>query len=135
MSEHYRRAESLAGILAKIDEVSGDLSPDTLAPLDQFHSGGLGATRELARLAKIYPKMLMNDRIEEAFLSPPKSPADCTFARMSLNYSADLKTRVEPCIFGGAPDCSQCGCAISSGLHWLKTVKAGPVQIETLVDW
>lgn len=42
------------------------------------------------------------------------------FSRMSTNYSADLTTRVEPCIFGGTPDCSQCGCAISSGLHWLK---------------
>src|SRR5215469_10482012 len=50
------------------------------------------------------------------------------------NYSADLETRVDPCIFGGAPDCSQCGCAISSSLHWLKTVKVGRlVKIETLV--
>ena len=42
---------------------------------------------------------------------------------MSTNYSADLATRVEPCIFGGNPDCSQCGCAISSGLHWLKDIR------------
>jgi hypothetical protein len=38
---------------------------------------------------------------------------------VSVNYSADLKTRVEPCFFGGNPDCSQCGCAVSAGLHWL----------------
>jgi MPBQ/MSBQ methyltransferase len=55
MSEHYRRAESLENILAKIDALSGDLSPDSLAPLDQFHSGGLAASRELARLAAIKP--------------------------------------------------------------------------------
>ena len=61
MSEHYRRAESLARILTKIDEVSGDLSPDALAPLDQFHSGGLAATRELARLAAIKPGELVLD--------------------------------------------------------------------------
>src|SRR5262249_61444144 len=61
MSEHYRRAESLDRILAKIDEVSGDLSPDALAPVDQFHSGGLAATRELARLAAIKPGELVLD--------------------------------------------------------------------------
>src|SRR4029077_6122861 len=55
MSEHYRRAESLEKILAKIDALSGDLSPDALAPIDQFHSGGLAASRELARLAAIKP--------------------------------------------------------------------------------
>ena len=54
MSEHYRRAEELSKILARIDEVApGDLSPDVLAPLDQFHSGGLAATRDLSRLAAI----------------------------------------------------------------------------------
>jgi SAM-dependent methyltransferase len=56
MSDHYGRAESLPKILARIDEISpGDLSPDILAPLDQFHSGGLPATRELANLAAIKP--------------------------------------------------------------------------------
>jgi SAM-dependent methyltransferase len=56
MSEHYGRAEALPRILARIDEISpGDLSPDILAPLDQFHSGGLPATRELANLAAIKP--------------------------------------------------------------------------------
>ena len=56
------------------------------------------------------------------------------FARLSANYSADLATHVEPCIFGGDPDCSQCGCAISSGLHWIKEVRvARLVKIETLV--
>jgi hypothetical protein len=50
---------------------------------------------------------------------------------MSTNYSADLATRVEPCIFGGNPDCSQCGCAISSGLHWFKDFRlAGFLKIE-----
>jgi hypothetical protein len=54
------------------------------------------------------------------------------FSRMSTNYSADLKTRVEPCIFGGTLDCSQCGCAISSGLHWLKDLHFGPLKIAHL---
>jgi hypothetical protein len=53
---------------------------------------------------------------------------------MSANYSADLSTRVEPCVFGGKPDCSQCGCAISSGLHWIKGINlAGLLEVGHLV--
>src|SRR5690349_11566058 len=74
----------------------------------------------------------MNPGIGQALLEPPKNPQECLFSRMSTNFSADLKTRVEPCIFGGTPDCSQCGCAISSGLHWLKDLHFGPVKIAHL---
>ena len=35
----------------------------------------------------------------------PNEPAD-----------SDFKTRVEPCQFGGDPDCSRCGCIASMGL-------------------
>jgi hypothetical protein len=78
---------------------------------------------------------LFTEDLAKAFLSPPKDPDDCVFARMSANYSADLKSRVEPCVFGGAPDCSQCGCAISSGLHWVRTVKvAGPVKVDHFIQ-
>jgi hypothetical protein len=66
---------------------------------------------------------------------PPATPKECLFARMSTNYSSDLQTLVEPCVFGGTPDCSQCGCAISSGLHWLKAIRvARLMKIETLVN-
>jgi hypothetical protein len=91
--------------------------------------------RELPSLAKRYKKLLFTEDLAKAFLSPPKDPDDCVFARMSANYSADLKSRVEPCVFGGAPDCSQCGCAISSGLHWVRTVKvAGPVKVDHFIQ-
>ena len=36
--------------------------------------------------------------------------------RSTLTVSADLKTRITPCQFGGTPDCSQCGCIASMGL-------------------
>ncbi|HUA15472.1 MAG TPA: hypothetical protein VMG31_09250 [Verrucomicrobiae bacterium] len=53
---------------------------------------------------------------------------------MSTNYSADLRTHVEPCVFGGTPDCSQCGCSISSALHWIRGVKvAGPLKVGHMV--
>jgi len=49
LTEHYRRRAPLDEILAQID----DPSIEGLAPLDQFHSGGIQATRDLAALAKI----------------------------------------------------------------------------------
>ena len=89
---------------------------------------------ELPGLRERYPKLLMSDGIGKAILEPPASPAECLFSRMSANYSADFKSRVEPCIFGGNPDCSQCGCVISSGLHYVQQVKiGGPLKIGHLV--
>jgi hypothetical protein len=36
---------------------------------------------------------------------------------------------------GGAPDCSQCGCAISSGLHWIRTLEiAGSLKIDHFIE-
>jgi MoaA/NifB/PqqE/SkfB family radical SAM enzyme len=81
------------------------------------------AARELLEAKTHHPKLLMSTGLARAIVHPPENPRQCMFARMSTNYSADLKTRVEPCIFGGDPDCAQCGCAISSGLHWIKNVR------------
>jgi MoaA/NifB/PqqE/SkfB family radical SAM enzyme len=90
--------------------------------------------RQLPAIARKFPKLLMNKGIAEAFLHPPKNPDDCLFSKMSTNFSADLETRVEPCVFGGSPDCSQCGCSASSGLHWIRSVKlAGPLRIGHFV--
>lgn len=108
----------------------GERSPEMLTPAERD-----AVADELRRLQPKYPKLLMNAGIAQAIQAPPATPHECMFSRMSTNYSADLRTRVEPCIFGGTPDCSQCGCAISSGLHWLKTVRvARLVQIGTLVN-
>jgi organic radical activating enzyme len=90
--------------------------------------------RELPALASKYPKLLMTEGVAKTFLAPPANPDECLFAKMSANYSADFKSRVEPCIFGGNPDCSQCGCAISSGLHWIRSVKVvGPLKVKHFV--
>jgi organic radical activating enzyme len=90
--------------------------------------------RELPALQPRYPKLLINDGIARAWVNPPENPKDCLFSKMSINYSADLKTRVEPCVFGGTPDCRQCGCGISSALHWIKTIPvAGPLKVDHLV--
>jgi MoaA/NifB/PqqE/SkfB family radical SAM enzyme len=79
--------------------------------------------RELPAIAKRYPKLLFNEALSRAFTRPPKNPDDCVFAKMSANYSADLVSRVEPCVFGGTPDCSQCGCAASIGMHMVRGAK------------
>ncbi len=108
----------------------GEQSPETLTPADRET-----LARELPSLAKRYPKFLFNEGLAKAFLNPPKNPDDCLFAKMSANYSADFETRVEPCVFGGTPDCSQCGCAASSGLHWVRGIKlAGPVKVDHFIS-
>jgi MoaA/NifB/PqqE/SkfB family radical SAM enzyme len=90
--------------------------------------------RELPGLRETYPKLLMSPGIVQALLEPPKSPQECLFSKMSTNVSADMTTRVEPCIFGGTPDCSQCGCVVSSGLHHVQQRKVlGPLRIGHLV--
>jgi MoaA/NifB/PqqE/SkfB family radical SAM enzyme len=94
----------------------------------------------LPTLKQRYPQLILPHGAIEAFASPPKDPRGCTFSRVSVNYSADLKTRVEPCFFGGNPDCSQCGCAVSAGLHWLRErplalgLKAGHL-IDASLAW
>lgn len=62
------------------------------------------------------PKLDMREGMIKEFLSPPVSPDRCIFAKTTLTLSADLETRVEPCQFGGDPDCSRCGCIASMGL-------------------
>jgi organic radical activating enzyme len=107
----------------------GEQSPEMVSPANRET-----LARELPGIGKRYPKLLFHDGLAEAFLRPPKSPGDCLFAKMSANYSADFQTRVEPCVFGGTPDCSQCGCAASSGLHWVRGVKiAGPLKIDHFI--
>lgn len=71
---------------------------------------------ELLRLRPLYPKLEMPAALVREILSPPKSPEECIFARTTHTLSADLKTKITPCQFGGDPDCSQCGCIASMAL-------------------
>jgi MoaA/NifB/PqqE/SkfB family radical SAM enzyme len=107
----------------------GEESPERLLPADRER-----IALELPQLRKTYTKLLLPEGMARAFVKPPKNPDDCLFSKMSMNYSADLRTHVEPCVFGGNPDCGQCGCSISSALHWIRDVKvAGPLKIEHMV--
>jgi MoaA/NifB/PqqE/SkfB family radical SAM enzyme len=108
---------------------TGEESAERLMPEDREF-----VARELPRLRTQYSKLLVSEGMMRAFVIPPKGPQDCLFSQMSMNYSADLRTHVEPCVFGGNPDCSQCGCSISSALHWIRGLKiAGPLRVGHLV--
>lgn len=71
---------------------------------------------DLLRLRTLFPVLDMHESQLEEMLSPPASPAECIFARTTKTISADLKTEITPCQFGGDPDCAQCGCIASMGL-------------------
>jgi len=71
---------------------------------------------ELAAMRSVYPKLYLPDQVIDGYKRPPKSPEDCIFARTTLSVTADLKSKIVPCQFGGNPDCSQCGCIASAGL-------------------
>jgi Radical SAM superfamily len=107
----------------------GENTPEMLFPEDRVQ-----LAKSLPLLRDRYPKFLMSPGIAQALLKPPSNPKECLFSKMSTNYSADLQSRVEPCIFGGTPDCTQCGCAISAGLHYAQGVRlGGPLKVSHLV--
>ena len=76
----------------------------------------LQAVRDMHDIRSKYPKLSMTKLTVDGFLNPPPKPSDCIFANITRTVTADLKTQVEPCQFGGNPDCSQCGCIASAGL-------------------
>jgi MoaA/NifB/PqqE/SkfB family radical SAM enzyme len=76
----------------------------------------INVLNELAAMRSVYPKLYLPDQVINGYKHPPKSPDDCIFARTTLSVTADLKSKIVPCQFGGNPDCSQCGCMASAGL-------------------
>ena len=72
---------------------------------------------QLTELRDRFPKAYLLNSILRGFQKPPQSPAECIFARTTVNFTADLQSRITPCQFGGEPDCSQCGCFASVGLN------------------
>ena len=78
-------------------------------------------------LRKQYPKLDMPETVIQQFASPPQRPQDCVFALTTRTLSADLKTRITPCQFGGNPDCASCGCIASMGLASIAAHKLGGI--------
>jgi MoaA/NifB/PqqE/SkfB family radical SAM enzyme len=80
---------------------------------------------ELLLLRKVFPKLDMPEGMIRQFASPPHNPAECVFALTTQTISADLKTKITPCQFGGNPDCGSCGCIASMGLAAVAAHKLG----------
>ncbi len=70
----------------------------------------------LRRLRKKYPVLEMPDSLIREIETPPHSPEECIFARTTTTISADMRTKITPCQFGGDPDCERCGCIASMAL-------------------
>lgn len=100
----------------------GEQSPEMLTPADRVNVVG-----ELKRLRPNYPKLQMPATVIDAYLDPPDSPGDCIFAQTTACVSADLRTHIAPCQFGGNPDCSNCGCMASAGLAAVGRYRVGGV--------
>ena len=98
----------------------GDRMPEILSPGERQR-----AITEMMQLRKQYPKLDMSAAVIRQFNSPPRSPEDCVFALTTQVLSADLKTIVTPCQFGGNSDCASCGCIASMGLASLASHKLG----------
>jgi MoaA/NifB/PqqE/SkfB family radical SAM enzyme len=91
----------------------GEESDERLRPEDRQR-----VVAELSELYRREPKLEdMRPSVLEGYLTPPTSPDQCIFAQTTACLSSDLKRPITPCQFGGAPDCSQCGCIASAGLQ------------------
>lgn len=106
----------------------GDALPEMLTREERIQ-----AVAELLSLRKTFPKLDMPEKMLRQFASPPHSPSDCVFALTTQTLSADLKTRITPCQFGGNPDCGSCGCIASMGLSAIAAHKiAGFIPVGAL---
>jgi MoaA/NifB/PqqE/SkfB family radical SAM enzyme len=90
----------------------GEDSDERLLPQDRA-----AIVETLFDLRARYPKMWMPKGLIEVYADPPSNPDECIFARTTECVSADFKTKITPCQFGGNPDCQQCGCMASAGLE------------------
>ena len=100
----------------------GDQLTEILGPEERT-----AAIAEMMELRSQYPKLDMPRAVIQQFASPPRRPQDCVFALTTQTLSADLKTKITPCQFGGNPDCASCGCIASMGLASIASYKLGGI--------
>ena len=100
----------------------GDQMPEILTPAERAQ-----VIQDLMELRRIFPKLDMPEGMIRQFAKPPHSPAECVFSLTTQTLSADLKTKVTPCQYGGNPDCGQCGCIASMALAAVAAHKLGGI--------
>jgi organic radical activating enzyme len=109
----------------------GQESEERLTPRDREY-----ALEQLAGVAARFPKVDLPRRVLDTYRRPPSSPAECLFAQTTVSVTADLKTVIAPCQFGGRPVCSECGCLASAGLAAIGRYRVGNlVSIRDLFAW
>jgi organic radical activating enzyme len=91
---------------------NGEMSDQVLSTVDRA-----AVIAELLVLRKEFPKLDLPEGLINCYLSPPSSPAECIFAKTTTAIGSDLSTRITPCMLGGNPNCSECGCMGSAGLQ------------------
>jgi sulfatase maturation enzyme AslB (radical SAM superfamily) len=100
----------------------GDSLPEILTSAERKQ-----VMEELLVLRKQFPKIDMPEGLIKQIATPPHSPEECVFALTTQTISADLKTKIMPCQFGGNPDCQSCGCIASLGLAAVAGHKLGGI--------
>ena len=100
----------------------GDQLPEMLLPEERSR-----AIADMVSLRKQFPKLDMPEGMIRQFATPPPDPSECVFALTTQTLSADLKTKIVPCQFGGNPDCASCGCIASMGLAAVAAHRLGGV--------
>jgi sulfatase maturation enzyme AslB (radical SAM superfamily) len=100
----------------------GEQGPELLTPEERTQ-----VIADMLLLRKIFPKLEMPEEMIREFARPPRNPAACVFALTTRTLSADLKTGITPCQFGGDPDCGSCGCAASMGVAAVANHKLGGI--------
>lgn len=100
----------------------GDQLPEMLRPEERER-----AIADMLSLREQFPKLDMPEGVIRQFATPPRNPQECVFALTTQTLSADLKTKIVPCQFGGNPDCGSCGCIASMGLAAVAAHKLGGV--------
>ncbi len=104
----------------------GDVLPEILSDVERKK-----AVADMMALRGKYPKLDMHPKMIAEYLTPPSSPETCIFSQTTKTISADLTTLIQPCQFGGDPDCGSCGCIASAGLKAIADHKLGgliPIQ-------
>lgn len=106
----------------------GESLPEMLQPEERKR-----AIADMLALRRQFPKLDMPEPLIRQFAAPPQSPRECVFALTTQTISADLKTKIVPCQFGGEPDCASCGCIASMGLAAVAGHKlAGILPVEVV---
>ena len=108
----------------------GEVSAERPLPADRAR-----VVNDLIALRLRYSKLNLPTALLDVYATPPQSPDQCAFARMTTTISADLTTKITPCQFGGTPDCGNCGCMASAGLAAITRHKVlGVIRVGTLLD-